>query len=172
MCPNGPSAALLIRDYRSGDSIAEITRLLHDAYADLARAGFRYLATHQSDEVTERRLARGFPLVAEQGGRLVGTVTLYPPRPDHMVAWYRNPNVYYFGQFGVSPELQKQGIGLRLLQAVEAGARDRGAAEIACDTAEGAEHLRAWYTREGYRFIEQMDWPETNYVSVVLSKRL
>jgi GNAT superfamily N-acetyltransferase len=165
-------AGPVIREHRPSDSVPEITALLHDAYAELARLGFRYLATHQPEEVTARRLARGFPLVAELDGRMVGTVTLYPSRPDHPVEWYRRPEVCHFGQFGVRPELQRQGIGLALLRAVEENARARGAAEIACDTAEGAAHLRAWYEREGYRFIQTMDWPETNYLSVVLSKGL
>ena len=163
---------LLIREYRATDSTPEITRLLHAAYADLARQGFRYLATHQDDEVTARRLGRGFPLVAERDGSIVGTVTLYAPRADHPIEWYRRPDVCYFAQFGVAPDLQRQGIGSRLLRAVEDGARARGAAELACDTAEGAQHLREWYAREGFRTVGSMDWPETNYISVVLSKTL
>lgn len=163
---------IAIREHRATDSVAEITTLLHDAYAELARMGFRYLATHQSEEVTARRLSRGAPLIAEMDGHIVGTVTLYPSRPDHQVEWYRRPDVCYFAQFGVSPDLQRQGIGVRLLRAVEDQARVRGAVELACDTAEGAEHLRAWYGREGFRQVGSMDWPETNYVSVVLSKTL
>ena len=165
-------ATLVIREYRPTDSIPEITALLHEAYAELARMGFRYLATHKGEDVTARRLARGFPLIAELDGRMVGTVTLYPSRPDHPVEWYRRSDVCYFAQFGVRSDLQRQGIGLELLRAVEERARARGATEVACDTAEGAAHLRAWYEREGYRFIQTMDWPETNYVSAVLSKRL
>jgi GNAT superfamily N-acetyltransferase len=161
-----------IRDYRAADSVPEITALLHDAYAELAGAGFRYLATHQTEEVTARRLGRGFPLIAEMDGRIVGTVTLYPSRTDHPIEWYRRPNVCYFAQFGVKADLQRQGIGVRLLRAVEEQARLRGAVELACDTAEGAQHLRAWYGREGFREVGSMDWPETNYVSVVLSKTL
>jgi GNAT superfamily N-acetyltransferase len=161
-----------IREYRATDSVAEITTLLHDAYAELARMGFRYLATHQSEEVTERRLSRGAPLIAEMDGRIVGTVTIYPAREDHPIEWYRRPDVCYFAQFGVIPTLQKQGIGVKLLRAIEDRARLRGAIELACDTAEGAAHLRSWYAREGFRQVGTMDWPETNYVSVVLSKTL
>jgi GNAT superfamily N-acetyltransferase len=163
---------LAIREYRAADSVAEITSLLHDAYAELSRMGFRYLATHQSEEVTARRLGRGAPLIAEMDGRIVGTVTLYAARADHQVEWYRRPDVCYFAQFGVRPDLQRLGIGVRLLRAVEDQARARGASELACDTAEGAVHLRDWYAREGFRPVGSMDWPETNYLSVVLSKTL
>lgn len=164
--------ALVIRDYGSSESVAEMTLLLRDAYAHLARKGLRYLATYQDDAMTARRLGRGFPLVAYLEGRLVGTATLYPPRYDSPVEWYRNPGVFYFGQFGVLPELQKHGIGVRLLRALEERARTRGAAELACDTAEQAEHLRSWYEREGFRVIGTTKWAVTNFQSVVLSKTL
>lgn len=163
---------ILIRELRPDDAIPEITVLLHAAYAGLAALGFRYVATYQDDEVTRRRLERGYPLVAEEAGRLIATVTLYPPRPDAIPAWYRRPEVHYFGQFGVLPEFQKQGIGARLMDEVERRAAARGAAEIALDTAEGAAHLVAWYERRGYRFIEYVQWPVTNYRSVVMSKGL
>jgi ribosomal protein S18 acetylase RimI-like enzyme len=161
-----------IRAYRSEDSIAEITRLLHEAYADLARQGFKYLASHQDEAMTARRLSRGRAFIAEQGGRMVGIISLYPHHPESLVVWYRRPGVFYFGQFGVRPDLQRRGVGLQLLRHVETMVRAEGADEIACDTAEGAAHLRDWYERQGYRFVEFVDWPVTNYRSVVLSKAL
>ena len=172
MSRGGEAAGLSIRDYRSSDSISALTRLLHDAYAGLDRLGFRYLATHQDDVMTARRLGRGFPLVAHLDGCLVGTATLVPPRPESPVPWYRKPDVWHFGQFGVRPDLQRSGIGSALLRVLEARARGRGAAELACDTAEDAAHLRAWYDREGVRFIDHTQWAITNYRSVVLSKTL
>jgi len=167
-----PAAALVIRPYGSSESITEMWHLVRDAYEGLARMGFHSLGTHQSERMTARRLGRGFPLVAYLDRRLVGTVTLYPPRTDSPVAWYRRPDVFHFGQLGVIAELQKSGIGTLLLRAVERCARDRGATELACDTVEGAEHLRRWYDREGFRFIDYTQWPITNYRSVVLSKTL
>lgn len=168
----GAGSDVAIRDFRSSDSIRALTKLLQDAYAELARLGFRYLASHQDEVMTARRLGRGYPLVAHLDGNLVGTITLFPPRPDSPVTWYRRPDVWYFGQFGVRPDLQKAGIGSALLRAVEARARARGAAHLACDTAEGAAHLRAWYDREGFEFVDHMKWQITNYRSVVLSKPL
>lgn len=163
---------LIIRDYGSSESIPEMTQLLRDAYAHLAAKGFRYLATYQDDAMTARRLGRGFPFVVYLDRRLVGTATLYPPRHDSPVEWYRRPEVFHFGQFGVRPELQKRGIGVRMLREMEERARARGAAELACDTAEQAEHLRSWYEREGFRVLGSTQWAVTNFRSVVLSKRI
>jgi GNAT superfamily N-acetyltransferase len=161
-----------IRPLRPDDPIPPITVILHAAYSPLARMGFRYLATHQDDATTLRRLQRGFALVAELEGVIVGTVTLRPPRDKSDCAWYLRPGVYSFGQFAVRPDLQRRGIGLRMLQFVEQQARDCGAAELALDTAEGAEHLRKWYERLGFRFVGHVSWDDTNYRSVVLSKEL
>jgi GNAT superfamily N-acetyltransferase len=163
---------LLIREFQSSDAIPPITQLLHSAYAPLARMGFRYLATHQDDAMTLRRLESGFSFLAELDGAIIATVTLRAPMTRSACAWYREPGVWSFGQFAVRPDLQGQGFGRRLVQWVEDHARARGAAELALDTAEGASHLRQWYERLGFRFIEHVSWEETNYRSVILSKRL
>lgn len=161
-----------IRPISDTDSVSEITVILHRAYARLAEMGFRYLATHQGEEVTRERLGRGEAFVAELDGRLVGTVTLIPPGVLSGHEWYAKPGVAVFGQFGVLPELQGDGIGRRLMDAVEARATELGASELACDTAEGATHLIEMYTRRGYRLVGYADWDVTNYRSVVLSKTL
>jgi GNAT superfamily N-acetyltransferase len=163
---------VLIRPYRNDDAIPPITGMLHAAYARLAEMGLRYTATYQSDEVTLRRLQRGFPFVAEADGEIVATVTLYPSDPESSCAWYRRPEVFSFGQFGVRPDWQGRGLGSRLLRLMEDEARTRGAGELALDTAQEADHLRGWYGRCGFREVEQVDWSSTNYLSVILSKTL
>ncbi|HET6407065.1 MAG TPA: GNAT family N-acetyltransferase [Chthoniobacteraceae bacterium] len=163
---------LLIRAFRPDDAVSSITALLHLAYASLLRMGFRYTASHQDDDTTLRRLRRGYPFVAERDGEIVATITLYSSSSQTHCEWYLRPEIYSFGQFGVSPDLQRCGIGLRLILFVEQQARERGARELALDTAEGAVHLRQWYDRLGYRFVGHVSWPDTNYRSVVLSKPL
>jgi len=165
-------AEVIFRNYHDGDDIGAITALLHGAYGPLARMGFRFLATHQDEATTLRRLTRGFALIAEYEGHIIGTITLNPPKPHSRCPWYTRPEVYSFGQFAVHPDFQKQGLGGRLLQLAEARARAHSARELALDTAEGAVHLRQWYERLGFRFIEHVSWEETNYRSVVLSKKL
>lgn len=159
-----------IRAFADGDSVAAITGLLHAAYASLAASGFWYLASHQDEATTLRRLRSGIPFVAENSAGIIGTVTLYPPSVSSSCEWYRT--AYRFGQFAVRPELQGRGIGSRLYAHVEAFARSLGVDELALDTAEGAHHLRSWYERLGFRFIQFISWNETNYRSVILSKFL
>jgi predicted N-acetyltransferase YhbS len=168
------SPPIIIRPHRDDDSIPSITRLLHEAYAPLAGMGLRYTATHQDDATTLRRLSRGFPFVAELEDEIVATVTLYPTEsaPGACCRWYAEPGVFSFGQFAVRPDLQRQGLGGRLIRMLETEARSRGATELALDTAEPAVHLRTWYEKLGFRFIEHADWSTTNYRSVILSKEL
>ncbi|HTV40404.1 MAG TPA: GNAT family N-acetyltransferase [Candidatus Sulfotelmatobacter sp.] len=159
-----------IREFADGDSITAITALLHAAYGSLAASGFRYLASHQDEATTLRRLRSGIPFVAECGAEIIGTVTVYPPSASSSCEWYRT--VHHFGQFAVRPELQGRGFGSRLYEHVEAFTRSLGVDELALDTAEGAQHLRRWYERLGFRLIQFISWNETNYRSVILSKSL
>jgi GNAT superfamily N-acetyltransferase len=152
--------------------VPEITRLLHQAYAPLAAMGFRYLASHQDDAMTRKRLRFGQAFIAREGGRIVGTIALFPPGAASLCSWYARPGVMRFGQFGVLPECQGAGVGALLLEAAEARAAEIGATELACDTAEGASRLIEMYGRRGYRPVGDADWEVTNYRSVILSKRL
>jgi GNAT superfamily N-acetyltransferase len=161
-----------IRRLRGDDEFVALTELLHQAYAELARKGFRYTATYQSIETTKYRSEGGVCLIAELDGIIVGTVTFYNAEQTEHSEWYDRPEVSSFGQFGVEPTKQGQGIGAMLMDEVERLAAESGAKEIACDTAEGASHLIALYERRGYRIVGTVDWRETNYLSVILSKEI
>jgi GNAT superfamily N-acetyltransferase len=162
--------AIHVRRLGAGDSLAKLTELLHRAYAPLAAAGLHYVASHQSEAVTAQRIAGKECYVALAGARIVGTILLAPPGRSGGCAYYERPGVATFHQFAVDPEYQGQGVGGLLLNRVELRARELGAAELALDTAEGAHHLIARYERCGYRVVDRVDWEQTNYVSVIMSK--
>lgn len=110
----------MIRRLHEEDSIPEITRLLHEAYAPLAAMNLRFTATHQDDEVTRTWLRRGLSWVAEVDAEIVATVSLYPNASETgACAWYREPGVFSFGQFAVRPDLQKEGLGTRFIGLLE-----------------------------------------------------
>lgn len=165
-----------IRLLRDTDSFADLTALLHRAYAPLAAAGMRFYASHQSEADTRSRATVGECFVVEQAGALIATITLRGParkdEPAGAAAHYNRQDVYTFGQLGVDPSFAGQGIGRQLLDLVEARARELGAVEIACDTSERADALLSLYARRGYRVVETVQWEVTNYRSVILSKRL
>ena len=167
---------LEIRLINDSDSIAELTDLLHRAYKPLADAGMRYFATHQTEDQTREKIAGGQCYVALLDGKLVGTVTFKFPvvfAGSGKSRWYSRLDVSYFGQFGIEPHLQGQGIGSRMLNRVETTARESGAAELAFDTSEHATHLIEYYSKRGFRFVEDIDHrPVVNYKSIVMSKPL
>lgn len=163
---------LVVRRWTDEDSISELTQLLHRAYAELAAMGLRFVATYQSDAITRDRVYDGECYVVEEQGKLIATITYYPPEATDGFPWYDRADVAMFGQFAVDLEYRSQGIGQQLLNIVETLARETGVRELALDTAEPAEHLIRYYMRLGYRYIETIHWPNANYDSVVLSKTL
>lgn len=163
---------IALRMLAGSDSFEELTELLHRSYARLAAMGLRYHATWQDAETTRRRAAAGECWVGERGGRLVATVVFHDAARTSGCPWYDRPDVASFHQLAVDPDVQGCGIGGRLLDLVERRAAETGAAEIALDTAEGAQHLIEMYARRGYRFVEHVRWDITNYRSVIMSKRV
>lgn len=161
-----------LRPLHRGDSVDELTELLHRAYASLAAGGMRYLASHQSPRMTRKRIKKGECFVALDGGRIVGTITLVPPGKTAGTPHYDRRDVASFHQFAVDPALQGRGLGARLLALVERRAVELGARELAFDTSEHAAALIAFYGRRGFRFVEHCRWKSVNYRSVVMSKPL
>ena len=160
----------ILRPLAETDSLAELTELLHRAYAALARSGLRFLGSWQDEEVTRRRVASCECWVAELNGRIIATATLRPPGRSAGTPWYQRRDVAVMGQFAVEPDLQGSGLGTALLQQLEVRAHALGVRHLAVDTAEGATRLIQYYERLGYVFVEYVQWEVTNYRSVVLSK--
>jgi len=168
---NMPLINITLRPFSPTDSIEALTQLINAAYQPLAERGFRYLGSYQDAKKTAERIAQGECWVAEVDGVIVGTIRYRPPGPSSN-PWYAQPGVASFGQFAVVAGYQKHGIGGKLLEAAEQLARRDGAHELACDTAEGATDLVAYYNKRGYRLVGYANWDITNYRSVLLSKTL
>jgi GNAT superfamily N-acetyltransferase len=154
------------------DSVAELTLLLHRAYGALAERGMRFFASHQDEDQTRKRIARGECYLAIHQTRMIGTITWRDAGQTSGKPWYDRPDVASFGQFAVEPSWQGRGIGSRLLAVAEQRAAMTGAAELALDTAEPAHDLIRFYNKRGYRFIEYVQWDVVNYRSALLSKRI
>jgi GNAT superfamily N-acetyltransferase len=162
--------SIVVRPLQEGDSISELTRLLHEAYAQLAALGFNYTAVDQTEQVTRERVSAGECYVAELEGQIVGTILFCDSARSVGCDWFERPGVSSFHQFGVLPAAQRQGVGRQLLLFVEMRARETGAAEIAFDTAEGALDLIRWYRRHGYRDVGHVQWEGKTYRNVIMSK--
>lgn len=164
--------------YSAGSSfdrndVSSVTGLLHRAYAPLAARGWNNSAATQEDAVTLNRLQRGDTIFALIESAIVATGTIYlKPLLQTRSATYCINGGARFGQFAVEPQLQSMGIGNQFLNRLEKLALEAGCTFIACDTAEGAEHLRTYYARRGYDVAERVQWQGKRYHSVILVKSL
>ena len=161
-----------VRTLRLGDSLLEITNLLHRAYARLGAMGLNYTAVDQTPDVTAKRIAGGQCYVAEAEGKIAGTIVVKPTYSESECEYFTRAGVAAAHQFAVDPEVQGKGIGRALLQACEKWAFEQGFRELAMDTAEQAEHLIKLYSGLGYKHVGFVQWTGKVYRSVVLSKSL
>ena len=168
-----------IRPLHADDSLAELTALLHAAYASLAAQGWNFTAVDQTVDVTRDRLAGAQAFVAERGGRLVGTIAVRGPKPagetyiaDAPPALYTTPGTAILAQLGVHPDCRGLGVGEQLIDAAEVWARAQGFTQIALDTAEPATALRRRYERRGYATVGGVQWQGKTYASVLMVKAL
>jgi len=168
-----------IRPLAPEDSVETLTALLHASYASLAAQGWNFTAVDQSVAVTRERLAGAQAFVAEQGGRLVGTVAVRGPKPadeayiaDPPPPLYTTPGTAILSQLGVHPDWRGQRLAEALIDAAEAWAAAQGHRQIALDTAEPATALRARYARRGYAEVGTVQWQGKTYRSVLMCKPL
>lgn len=170
------SQQVVVRRLSPRDSIPEITKLLHRAYAKQVAMGLRPLAGRQDDSVTRERAQNSecYVAVADEAGRerVLGVILFEEQEQAQFPAFFLQDHVCHFAQFGVDPDAQGRGIGRRLLERVEERAREKGAAELALSMAEPDRELLEFYEKRGYRFVEHWQWPYTNYRSCILSKKL
>ena len=172
------TAHTILRPIAPSDSLEALTALLHRAYARLAAMGLNFTAVDQSVEDTRRRVASGQCFVADDGGQLVGTVTVceaYDPNREpwaRATPWFYRRDVAHLHQLAVDPGAQGQGLGDRLLAAGEQWAQARGRGAVALDTAVPAAHLRQRYARLGYADVDEVQWPGKRYRTVVMLKAL
>lgn len=163
-------STLTLRRLQPDDSIDELTALLRRAFARLGASGLNCTCVDQTPGVTRQRIGRGNCLIALEGPRIVGTVTLQAADPEAEVPWYRHPWVASLQQLGVEPGHQGAGVGTALLHAAEHWAAQKGCRTLALDTPEPARHLHAYYARHGFEPLAIIQRAGRNYRSAVFGK--
>lgn len=160
------------RLFTKHDSIEELTRVINIAYKANAEKGMNYLGASQNSATTYKRIRKGICIIAFNNNEIIGTITYKAPNKTKGCRWYNKERVAKFNLLAVSPEYQKQGIANHLIKICEKIALSHGAEELALDTAENNSALINYYSSRSYRFIETVEWKNTNYKSVVYSKKL
>lgn len=154
--------------------IAEVTALLHEAYAQHLADGLDFSAATQDNETTHSRLTSATALIGFREDLVVATGLIY----EHLLArpglppWFSQKDVSVVAQLAVSPALQGQGIGSELLEILERQAKDWGKLHLALDTAEPAHDLVRFYKNRGYATVDHFRYSGASFRHIILSKAL
>ncbi|RDV04431.1 GNAT family N-acetyltransferase [Undibacter mobilis] len=143
-------SAIVIREIGAAEAerrIAELGAILRDAVDGGASVNFLAGLTQAEAEAFWRGQLAGLAdgsrhlLVADDGEKLVGTVVLtLAPQPNQ-------PHRADVGKMLVLSSLRRQGLGCRLLEAVEALARAKGRTLLMLDTTTGSSGDRLYRCR-------------------------
>ncbi len=163
---------LALLEFGPGDSIAELTSLLHECYRTLKEQGWNFTAADQSEGTTKSRIQCGHCFLVTSGSKAVGTILLVTKPQENGPKHYQDEKVAVISQFGVLPDFRNQGIGAMLLAHAENIAREKNFRALLLDTAKPATELIAYYNKKGFRPIAEYQWSGKNYVSVVMERVL
>ncbi len=161
--------------------LPELTQLINSAYrGDSSRKGWTTEADllggiRTSEESLAETIAKpGASILLHRDDAtdaLIGCVYLE-----------QKADLMYLGMLTVSPEIQAQGIGRKLLQEAEAYARTLGCQAVEMTVISQRAELIAWYERRGYALTgetrpfpmgdERFGQPKTDLEFVVMRKAL
>jgi GNAT superfamily N-acetyltransferase len=163
-----------IRMFELGDSVEELTLLIHRAFAHYRDRGANLTAVDQSPEQTVERALAGVCFLAFDGPTLVGTMSLRGPFEKSQCPLLTQPDVCFTSQFAVEPSRQGEGIGEMIGDAVRAVAIADGFTIQACDVhAETPPRQLAWWLNtRGFTVMDRFRWEGKNYDSLLLARRL
>jgi ribosomal protein S18 acetylase RimI-like enzyme len=131
------------------NDIPQLLQLINSAYrGDEAKKGWTHEAdliegTKRTDEASLKELIQkqnAVILKYQFEQKIVGCVFLE-----------RKANKLYLGMLSVSPALQAQGIGKKLLKAADDYAKQKGCSAIEMTVISVRNELIAWYERNGFR---------------------
>jgi GNAT superfamily N-acetyltransferase len=158
--------------FSDSDDIGELTELLNTAYKRWEDKGFRYLASHQTADITRERIVQGKCFIMKENARMIATITYYPPLTKTGHEIFLQTDVATYGQLAVLPAFQNKGVASGLISFTEELARQDNAKRMIIDTAENNTELVSYYLKKGYIIIGRTSWPTTNYTSVFMQKTL
>ena len=149
-----------IRPFREEDAagLAELLNASDAAWPGTFTGGIAYTAERVLEHSREEDYL--LDLVAEAGGKIVGTCTLTRDWDD--------PQAAYVSFLNVHPDWHGKGIGRRLLISALKGAIGLGAPYVTLDTWSGNERAIPLYKKTGFFWIPGTDVRMENYLPQIL----
>jgi GNAT superfamily N-acetyltransferase len=168
-------SSVSVRRFMTGDSIDDITSLLHRAYARQRETGLDPLAGRQDNARTLDRILNSESYLAfadEDQSEIVGVILFNEHEQATFPDYFLREGVAHFAMFAVDPLAQAAGIGAQLLELCEKRTLAIGATHLSLSMAEPDKALLRYYKRRGYEHVQDWQWPYTNYTSLILAKCL
>jgi len=141
----------VVREARPEDD-AEVGELLVRAFVSTYERKMPEVRVNDERRAELRNVAakrkEAAVFVAEKGGRVVGTVAIFPPASARSEAW--KPNSADIRHLAVEPELHGSGISGHLMDAAESRAREWGVTQICLHVRRGAHGVARFYQGRGY----------------------
>ncbi len=138
-------------------------RLTEACAADLRSKGiYQWNEHYPSREAFRTDLKRGELWVLKPEGRLIGTVVLSKVMDaEYRAVEWLSPSVdnRYVHRLAVLPEFQGRGYARKLMDHVEARAREEGAASIRLDTFSQNKRNQRFYEQRGYTRLGSVYFP-------------
>jgi len=149
----------ILRLAGEGD-VPKLRVLINLSYAELGEMGMNFVGVTQDEEITRDRMIGKEIWVIENidTKELVATIALN-------VKETAEKSMFYISQFGVLPEMKRNGFGSYLIHHSFDRAKARGYNIIQLDTAIPAHHLVRLYRKFGFEIVEAEHRPRPNYPS-------
>ena len=158
-----------IRDARASDraAIEAVTLSAYEQYAVVMRPTL-WVRYRENIVATLAAAPPGTQIVAEEDGRIVGSVLLYPAGakldpPGAGSVTLAFPEVRLLA---VAPSARGQGIGILLMNECVRRARESGAAALTLHTTEMMRAAMRLYERLGFRRMPELDFEPAPGVTV------
>ena len=153
------AGGVVVREARAEEApaIEALTLAAYAEYATIMDAG----AWQGLDAAVRAGLASAGEaerLVAERGGRLVGSVMLFPARADAYGGLAARAGWPELRLLAVAPEARAAGVGRLLVEACIRRARAAGARELGLHTSISMRAARALYLRMGFVRAPEFDF--------------
>jgi GNAT superfamily N-acetyltransferase len=153
------AAPITVRDARMDEreAIRALTTRAYGEYATIMTPA----AWAGLDASVHAALDTGLPahrLVAERGGRIVGSVMLFPPASDAYAGLTGASAIPELRLLAVAPEGRGHGVGEALVAACIRRARDEGAPAIALHTSASMRAAVRLYERLGFVRAPELDF--------------